>query len=484
MVYKREQARYKYLIKCKSRASFHELCLQLTKRNPFQLPYRLAAKKLRTPTLLQRVRDHNGVLTTTIHDTIRVIIQQLFPCDNIHTETPEQRSIRAAVSTYAESSLDPPFSAEEIRAALHTLRLRKTPGMDNISVELLRSINKHCPATLLTLLNSCLHLGFFPKSWKNAKLILIGKPDRDHTIAKNYRPICLLSVISKLLDKLITQRLTHMFKIKGLLHDRQHGFRAGRSCETANHSLWLEVHNALQAKNRVCLISLDVEGAFDTVWRQSVLYQLTLARCPSNLFSLIKDYFRDRSVTYCFNDETWTFPAERGVPQGSCSGPFFWNVVLDTIFAVQLPAGCTLQAFADDIVLIVQGPTKVDLEQRGVLAIRSLLQWATQHKLTFSLTKSVLMPITYGGRLSLLDPPCVSLQGQLLPVQKSIRYLGVWWDGGLTFTDHFNRVRRGVDLLSYRLSVVADRFFSKHHLLFLHIYRAAIEPFLLYGYGA
>ncbi|GBL97208.1 Putative protein in type-1 retrotransposable element R1DM [Araneus ventricosus] len=356
--------------------------------------------------------------------------------------------------------------------------------MDNISVELLRSIHKHCPDIMLTLLNTCLQLGFFPTPWKDAKLVLIGKPDRDLTIAKNYRPICLLSVISKLLDKLVTQRLTHFFKTNGLLHDRQHGFRAGRSCETANHSLWVEVHSAMQNKNQVCLISLDVEGAFDNVWRQSVLYKLTSARCPFNLFSLIRDYFCDRSVTYCLNDEKWTFPAERGVPQGSCSGPFFWNVVLDTIFEVQLPVGCTLQAFADDIVLIVQGPTKADLENRGILAISRLIQWAAFHKLTFSLSKSVLMPITFGGRLSMLDPPCVRLQGQLLPVQKSFRYLGVWWDGGLTFTDHFNRVRRRVDLLSYRLSVVADRFYSKHTLLYLHIYRAAIEPFLLYGYGA
>ncbi|GBL97207.1 hypothetical protein AVEN_84918-1 [Araneus ventricosus] len=59
MIYKKEQAYYKYLIKSKSRACFNELCLQLTKQNPFQLPYKLAAQKLRSPTLLQRVKDSN-----------------------------------------------------------------------------------------------------------------------------------------------------------------------------------------------------------------------------------------------------------------------------------------------------------------------------------------------------------------------------------------------------------------------------------------
>ncbi|GBO04062.1 hypothetical protein AVEN_69521-1 [Araneus ventricosus] len=159
-------------------------------------------------------------------------------------------------------------------------------------------------------------------------------------------------------------------------------------------------------------------------------------------------------------------------------------MVLDTIFALQIPVGCTLQAFADDVILIVKGSLKSDLEERGAQAIDKLFKFAALHKLRFSLSKSVLMPVTFGGRLSMLDPPRVQLQGQVLPVQKSFRYLGVWWDGGLTFTDHFNRVRRRVDLLSYRLSVVADRFNSKHTHLFLHIYRAAIEPFLLYGHGA
>ncbi|GBL97214.1 hypothetical protein AVEN_84924-1 [Araneus ventricosus] len=94
------------------------------------------------------------------------------------------------------------------------------------------------------------------------------------------------------------------------------------------------------------------------------------------------------------------------------------------------------------------------------------------------------MPLTFGCRLTLADPPRVFLNGQLLQVHKGFRYLGVWWDGSLTFTDHFNRVRKRVDLLSYRLSVVADRFFSRNAQLHLRIYKGAIEPFILYGYGA
>ncbi|GBM33561.1 hypothetical protein AVEN_197314-1 [Araneus ventricosus] len=76
------------------------------------------------------------------------------------------------------------------------------------------------------------------------------------------------------------------------------------------------------------------------------------------------------------------------------------------------------------------------------------------------------------------------MNGKLVTVSNNFRYLGLWRDSSLTFTEHFNKVRRKVDLLSYRISTVAERFYSRHAKLFYRIYRGAIEPFILYGHGA
>ncbi|GBM33560.1 hypothetical protein AVEN_197313-1 [Araneus ventricosus] len=125
----------------------------------------------------------------------------------------------------------------------------------------------------------------------------------------------------------------------------------------------------MENKGKVCRLSLDVAGAFDSVWRQSVLHQLTIAQCPLNIFSLVRDYFSDRTVEFSHNGQNCSFPAERGVPQGSCSGPFFWNIVLDTALDEKLPEGCFLQSFPDVLILVVRGHTKEDLEERGTLAL-------------------------------------------------------------------------------------------------------------------
>ncbi|GBL97219.1 Retrovirus-related Pol polyprotein from type-1 retrotransposable element R1 [Araneus ventricosus] len=306
-IYKREVARYKFLIKTKSRACFESFCAQLTRLNPFQLPYKLAAQKIRSKPVLQGVRDNQGCMTSSVEATVRVIVSKLFPSDHAVTDTPDQRAFRQKVLDFSGTVTAPPFSLQELRGVIHTLAKKKAPGLDGVTNELLRTIFARCPSLLLDLYNKCLQLSCFPDVWKEAKLVLLSKPGKDQSLASSYRPICLLSGMSKVLEKLVTQRLTFLFESQGLLHGHQHGFRAGRSCETANHNLWLEVQSAMRKGGKVAIISLDVAGAFDTVWRQSVLQRLTVAQCPKNLFRLISDYFDNRTVCYCFDSHTWSF---------------------------------------------------------------------------------------------------------------------------------------------------------------------------------
>ncbi|GBO41488.1 Putative protein in type-1 retrotransposable element R1DM [Araneus ventricosus] len=374
-IYKREAARYRFLIKQKSRNCFEAYCIEVYKLHPFQLPYKLAAGKLRASTILHCVQRPDGSFTTSMTETVGTIVTGLFPLDNESSETMAQQDVRRLVSEYVGSDSAPPFSTWEIQGVIEQMAPRKAPGQDGLTVEVVRIIHQKCPLLLCHLLNKCLELGCFPDNWKTAKLILLAKPGKEPSRAGSYRPFCLTIVFSKIFDKLPTQRLTVHFQHKGLLHPRQHGFRVGRSCETANNSLWETVSLALENKGKVCILSLDVAGAFDSVWRPSILSRLVYADCPDNIFKVMRDYFTDRQVVYSHGEAQWTFRAERGVPQGSCSGPFLWNTVLDTALDVGLPEGCVLQVFADALVLVVRGTSKEDLATKGTLALTSLVAW-------------------------------------------------------------------------------------------------------------
>ncbi|GBN70725.1 Retrovirus-related Pol polyprotein from type-1 retrotransposable element R1 [Araneus ventricosus] len=415
MIYKRELAKYKYMIKQKSRQCFEVFCAELASVNPFCLPYKLAVSTIRQPTILRGVQRPDGTLTASLEETVRLIVSRHFPSDERSAESNEQARVRGLVEDYSTQAMAPAFSSWEIQGVLNQMAPRKAPGLDGLTVEMLRAVHERCPQFLETLLNKCLSLECFPDNWKFAKLVLLAKPAKDPRLTGSYRPICLLSVASK-----------------------------------------SEIYSALGNRGKVCLVSLDVTGAFDSVWRCSVLKRLIQANCPQNLFRITKDYFQHRHVVFSHASGSWRFRAERGVPQGSCSGPFYWNLVLDTALDVDLPEGCFLQAFADDLVLVIKGQTKEEIEDKGTSAIAGIVQWGRGHKLSFNEAKTVVLPITFGGRLSLLDPIRITMHSTVLQVSDGCRYLGVWWDCGLTFTEHFKRVRRRVDLLSYRLSMVAD----------------------------
>ncbi|GBM36527.1 hypothetical protein AVEN_46005-1 [Araneus ventricosus] len=110
-LYKREEARYKYLIKLKSRRCFEIFCTEISKIHPFKLPYKLAAGKIRTATIMQSVQKADGTFTTSMEETVTTIVARLFPLDHSHSETLEQREVRRLVAEYGNVELPPPFTA-------------------------------------------------------------------------------------------------------------------------------------------------------------------------------------------------------------------------------------------------------------------------------------------------------------------------------------------------------------------------------------
>ncbi|GBM31522.1 Putative protein in type-1 retrotransposable element R1DM [Araneus ventricosus] len=259
IVYKKQEAHYKWLIKQKCRASFELFCQQLVANNAFDLPYKIVAGKIRKQTVLQSVKNSNGQFTNTIEETIQTIVQALFPTDDSTQETYVQRKKRETVNTYSSTILDKQFTKQEITYAISTLKKKKAPGIDGISIEIIKELHDMNPDILHYTYNKCLELGIFPETWKKRKLIIFNKPGKDPSLPNAYRPICLLSVLGKILDKLLVFKITHLLHKNNKLHKQQHGFQNGRSCETANFRLWQAINIALQDRVPVTLLSLDVQ---------------------------------------------------------------------------------------------------------------------------------------------------------------------------------------------------------------------------------
>ncbi|GHJ61407.1 hypothetical protein NOK12_39250 [Nocardioides sp. OK12] len=178
---------------------------------------------------------------------------------------------------------------------IRSLRNGKAPGPDLIEVCVLKRAFSVIPTQFTDLFNGCLKWGIFPSIWKEGSLrALLKGADKDAEDPKSYRPICLLSVIGKVLERLLKLRLSETSLAPGKLSDKQFGFVQGRSTEDAI----VEMRRIVSASSRRYVIALlfDISGAFDNVWWPLVLKALRDRDCPRNVFNVMTSYFADRKV--------------------------------------------------------------------------------------------------------------------------------------------------------------------------------------------
>ncbi|GBM22430.1 hypothetical protein AVEN_221498-1 [Araneus ventricosus] len=125
--------------------------------------------------------------------------------------------------------------------------------------------------------------------------------------------------------------------------------------------------------------------------------------------------------------------------------------------------------FADDLIIVVRRENQEILTTRCNEAISKLVTWGKSHKLHFNASKTICMPLSYGGRLQRNEPLQIFLEGHPVSIQDQIVSLGVTWDSA-----HFHTA----------FTSVAENFYWRHNGMFKRIYTGAIEPFMLYGHGA
>lgn len=189
------------------------------------------------------------------------------------------------ILSMAHSGEVPPVTSRELHDAIYALGLWKAPGPDGIPYVCLRQCEDVIAPFLLPLFTASLRLAHIPAAWKVARVVAIPKPDRDTTSPKGYRPISLNSCISKVLERIISERLTFFLERGQLLPCSQYGFRKGRNTELALWRFISQATEALQTRHSMALLSLDIQSAYDRVWHTGLLQKLALLGIPPPLLA-------------------------------------------------------------------------------------------------------------------------------------------------------------------------------------------------------
>lgn len=324
-----------------------------------------------------------------------------------------------------------PFTKEELDEAAAKIKIGKAPGPDHISAEAVTILVEVIPEVLLDVLNQLLRGQKFPRQWKEAVVVLIQKATQTETPA-TYRPICLLSVMGKLYERMIKNRLEEELNARGGFSDRQFGFVKGKSTVHAIGHLIQTV--GASKKKWVALVTLDIKNAFNSATWSRILDEVKNRSISPYLANVIEDYFTERKITL---GKARKMDISAGVPQGSVLGPTLWNILYDGVLSLPLMEGVTTLAYADDLAVIVEAEDQRDLSFRTNESLERIVEWMDINDLQIAPTKTEAI-VLRGSRKR--DGICFEIKGNHIALKKELKYLGVFLGDRMSFDAHVKYV--------------------------------------------
>ncbi|XP_045450167.1 uncharacterized protein LOC123658921 [Melitaea cinxia] len=397
----------------------------------------------------------------------RLLAETFYPEDSEEDDSEEHRRVRALAGRAdietSSGQRDPPFTHLELKLASRSFDPKKAPGGDGFTADICLHAIELDPDLFLCIFNKCLELHCFPRPWKEATVIFLRKPGKNtYTTPKSYRPIGLLPMLGKILEKMLVARL--QYHLVPRLSTRQFGFMPQRSTEDALYTLVEHIRCSLNRKKIAVLVSLDIEGAFDSAWWPKIKERLAEERCPDSIRWLLGSYLSDRRARVRYLGEEHMRDTGKGCVQ--------WGL------SEMEAKGDYAQAFADDVVLLFEGETALEIERRANAALERVRAWGQSNKLRFAPHKTNAMLVT---RKLKYDTPRLRMGGVDVVLSSEIKLLGVVIDHKLTFNGHVANVCKRAVAFYHQLARAARASWGLHPEVIRTIYRAVVEPVILYA---
>lgn len=408
-------------------ASWHDW-LESLDQDPWGKPYKTVRAKL---------RPWAPPVTSSLEPQfVENIVGSLFP----HRERFEPPPMSGHVDPSEGRDEDiSPVTEEELRVAVRKMKSKKTaPGLDGVPGRALVVALTEMDEWARKLFTLCLARGVFPQSWKTGKLILLRKEGRPPEDPSAYRPIVLLSEMSKLFERVLAARLAQ--SMSPGLHDTQFGFRHGRSTIDAIERVRELADEAVSQGEVLLAVSLDISNAFNTLPWETVKAALNFHSVPRYLRDVVEAYFAGRAVRFPLKNGTWsTKMMSCGVPQGSVLGPLLWNIGYDYVLRGALLQGVSVTCYADDTLVTARGTSFREAAILGTAGVAQVVRRIGSLGLTVALHKSEAM-LFHGPRRGPPTGAEIIVGGTSIGIGSWIKYLGLIIDSRWTFKEHFSRL--------------------------------------------
>ena len=309
---------------------------------------------------------------------------------------------------------------------------------------------------------------------KIAKVIPLFKSG-DTTSFSNYRPVSVLPVFSKILERIMYNRLLAFINNNNLLYDYQFGFRNKRSPNLALIFLVDKISTALENGEYVLGLFLDFSKAFDTVDHEILFLKLEHYGIRGNALALFKNYLSNRSQYVVYNGlQSSKQRITCGVPQGSILGPLLFLIYINDLGDVSDVLFTLL--FADDSNLFLSGTNPDELINKMNTELIKIVKWLEVNKLSLNLDKTHFM-IFRKGKSKVTINNDLMIKNVKIKQEQHTKFLGVILDQRLTFLNHIMLIK---GKMARALGVLYKCKKSLKQNTLLTLYNAFLYPYINY----
>ena len=341
---------------------------------------------------------------------------------------------------------------DEIIKLCKAININKSSCVDHLSSQILRDAFLAVPEKMVQLFNLSFDTAEIPKTWKIAKVTPIPKAGISSDVS-NFRPVSLLPLMSKLIEKIVHSRIYEFCENNDILDRRQGGFRPKHSTCSTTAFFIDDIYTAMNNNEILIATYIDAMKAFDTVNHEILLKKAEKYGITGQVLGWLKNYLSDRyQCTIANNIVSEKKLISCGVPQGSVCGPLLFLIYINDLAGIL--DSCKVSLYADDTVIYI---AHKDVQNALVLLqhdLNNLIEWCSDNKVTINSkkTKYCIYGMRSNVKHSKAQDTILSLNNNILDRVSSYKYLGFILDEHLNYNKHILEMCNLVNHKLYLLS--------------------------------
>ncbi|KAL3267675.1 hypothetical protein HHI36_024319 [Cryptolaemus montrouzieri] len=395
----------------------------------------LTGKKKRTNIPYLKREDKVAITNKEKADTFADSLEEQFKTNKPNQDVIFNRNIenigrRRETTNENEEIME--ITKEEVQEIIAQLPSRKAPGIDGIKNQALKNLPEEAIEEITEIAKGVMRTEHYPSNWKTAEAIMIPKTGKPKNDPSSYRPISLLSSMSKVIEKLIYKRLRNFAEQKNIIPSHQFGFRSEHATTHQLARLTENIKENMNISKPTAATFMDIEKAFDKVWHEAMIYKMKRTKFPNKLVNITASYLRDRKFTVRIeNAKSEERPIEAGVPQGSILGPLLYNIYISDIPELK---HSKIAQFADDTAIYTSHRNKKCITKRLQEDTNKLVEYFEKWRIKINANKSVAVYFDHKNRRKDTEKPEeIKIANQKVEWKNEAKYLGVLIDKNLKF---------------------------------------------------